>query len=195
MSPPAGGRPRPQRSADGGVRRSTSPSILERATLEERTAGICNCISATRVSLGFQCPLSGTFCRLTARKSRCCRRRTPDTLLIVPSIITTPQGTEFMPLRDHFRPPIWDHNSWEGFHGMWPASMVVQLSKILPEEFTAEPRVHLGTYFEIDVCAYESNEPAAPQLTYGSNGGGLATATWASPRADVGRGHRFHGTI
>ncbi len=60
-------------------------------------------------------------------------------------------------------------------------TMVQSLSKILPDEFTAEPRVHLGTYFEIDVCAYESNEQTLPQLTHSSNGGGLATATWAPP--------------
>jgi hypothetical protein len=29
-----------------------------------------------------------------------------------------------MPLRDHFRPPVSKKASWEGFHGMWPASMV-----------------------------------------------------------------------
>jgi len=57
-----------------------------------------------------------------------------------------------MPLRDHFRPPIWTKSSWEGFHGGWPMTIVQRLSKVLPEEFTAEPRVHLGTYFEIDVC-------------------------------------------
>jgi len=33
-----------------------------------------------------------------------------------------------MPLRDHFCPPISNHSSWEGFHGMWPATMVQELS-------------------------------------------------------------------
>ncbi len=65
---------------------------------------------------------------------------------------------------------------------MWPASMVVQLSKILPDEFTDEPRVHLGTYFEIDVCAYEGDEPDMPRMTHGGNGGSVATATWAPPQ-------------
>ena len=45
-----------------------------------------------------------------------------------------------MPLRDHFRPPVWRRASWEGFHGMWPATIVQQLSRELPPEFTAEPR-------------------------------------------------------
>src|SRR5438445_13605079 len=63
-----------------------------------------------------------------------------------------------MPLRDHFRPPVRTQSSWEGLHGGWPMRMVQQLSRELPPQFTAEPRVHLGTYFEIDVCAYEQEE-------------------------------------
>ena len=66
-----------------------------------------------------------------------------------------------MPLRDHFRPPVWNQASWEGFHGMWPGAMVQQLSRELPPEFTAEPRVHLGSYFEIDVCAAEPKKQVA----------------------------------
>jgi hypothetical protein len=50
-----------------------------------------------------------------------------------------------MPLRDHFRPPVSKKSSWEGFHGMWPASIVRQLRQQLPPGFVAEPRVHLGT--------------------------------------------------
>lgn len=50
-----------------------------------------------------------------------------------------------MPLRDHFRPPVNKKASSEGFHGMWPASIVQQLRKQLPPGYVAEPRVHLGT--------------------------------------------------
>ena len=78
-----------------------------------------------------------------------------------------------MPLRDHFRPPVWTHSSWEGFHGMWPASMVQQLCRVLPPEFTAEPRVHLGANFEIDVCAYEQ-DPQDPATGSGPNESGGA---------------------
>jgi hypothetical protein len=56
-----------------------------------------------------------------------------------------------VPLRDHFRPPVSKKSSWEGFHGMWPASIVRQLRKVLPQGYVAEPRVHLGTLMEIDV--------------------------------------------
>ena len=35
-----------------------------------------------------------------------------------------------MPLRDHFRPPVWNQASWEGFHGIWPGMMVLQLDRV-----------------------------------------------------------------
>ena len=86
-----------------------------------------------------------------------------------------------MPLRDHFRPPVWTQASWEGFHGGWPMTMVQQLSRELPPEFTAEPRVHLGSYFEIDVCAYEPDEQHPMVGPAPNDSGGVATATWAPP--------------
>ncbi len=53
---------------------------------------------------------------------------------------------------------------------MWPGSIVQQLSKLLPPEYIAEPRGHLGTAMEIDIGA-----------TFGESGdrgeGGIATAT------------------
>jgi hypothetical protein len=87
-----------------------------------------------------------------------------------------------MPLRDHFRPPVWNQASWEGFHGGWPMMMVLNLAPKLPKGFAAEPRVHLGTYFEIDVCTFAQegardfySDP--PPVT----NGGAATATLALP--------------
>lgn len=87
-----------------------------------------------------------------------------------------------MPLRDHFRPPVWTHSSWEGFHGMWPAIMVQQLVTSLPKDFTAEPRVHLGTYYEIDVCAFEEPRTDHEYRTVVDGSAGPATATYAPPR-------------
>src|SRR5262249_48761930 len=90
-----------------------------------------------------------------------------------------------MPLRDHFRPPLDDRHSWEGFHGQWPAMIVLRLSTHLPAEYVAEPRVHLGSAFEIDVAAYET-EDTAPRWTPTSEaGGGTATLAWAPPRPTV----------
>src|SRR5207244_2285614 len=87
-----------------------------------------------------------------------------------------------MPLRDHFRPPVSTRSSWEGLHGGWPMAMVQRLSPLLPAEFTAEPRVHLGTYYEMDVSAYEDDEPKKPWLSSEKESGGVATATWAPPQ-------------
>jgi len=84
-----------------------------------------------------------------------------------------------MPLRDHFRPPILDNWSWEGFHGLWPGFMVQQLARLLPDEYIVEPRVHLGTNFEIDVSACERDAP--PPWLSEAKSVGTALATYAPP--------------
>jgi hypothetical protein len=63
-----------------------------------------------------------------------------------------------MPLRDHFRPPLSDRRSWEGFHGGWPMMIVNALGQKLPERYVAEPQVHLGSSIEIDVATYEGGD-------------------------------------
>ena len=84
-----------------------------------------------------------------------------------------------MPLLDHFRPPICNKGSWEGFHGMWPALMVMDLCKSLPEQYTAEPRVHLGKNFEVDVCAFDVEDRT--EFDSNASGSGAVTTTWAPP--------------
>lgn len=68
---------------------------------------------------------------------------------------------------------------------MWPALIVQQLGRLLPPEFSAEPRVHLGAFFEIDVSTWE-NEPSANSWEVteppAGTGSGAALATWAPPR-------------
>src|SRR5277367_3096282 len=87
-----------------------------------------------------------------------------------------------MPLRDHFRPPVSKRSSWEGFHGGWPMRIVEDLAPKLPAGFVAEPRVHLGNYYEIDVCTFERSEGEQPSIAsaHGSTVG-LATAPQAPP--------------
>ena len=70
-----------------------------------------------------------------------------------------------MPLRDHFRPPVESKHSWDELHGGWPMMIVQQLFPILPKGYVAAPGVHLGAAFEIDVSAYEGDEPPKPTLT------------------------------
>ena len=60
--------------------------------------------------------------------------------------------------------------------------MVQDLATNLPANYVAEPRVHLGSYFEIDVCTFEDAEADEPNLVPKSEpNGGLATAMWAPP--------------
>jgi Protein of unknown function (DUF4058) len=86
-----------------------------------------------------------------------------------------------MPLRDHFRPPVEDKHSWDELHGLWPAVIVLKLVPMLPDGFTAAPRVHLGTAFEIDVSTYQENEPARRDRP-DDEGGGVDVAAWAPPK-------------
>jgi hypothetical protein len=89
-----------------------------------------------------------------------------------------------MPLRDHFRPPLDKKTSWEGFHGAWPAVIVMALNRKLPPRYLAEPRVHLGVSMEIDVTAFDEEMPAPSTPGFGADEGGvaIATAVWAPPR-------------
>lgn len=88
-----------------------------------------------------------------------------------------------MPLRDHFRPPVDQIASWEGFHGQWPAVIVQQLRKQLPPGYVAEPRVHSGSQIEIDVAAFAKDD--APVSGRADGNGGVATAVWAPDRPSV----------
>lgn len=65
---------------------------------------------------------------------------------------------------------------------MWPAGIVRRLFPQLPERFTAEPRVHLGTFYGIDVCAFNKDAPGQLRPTFDDGSGGTATAIWAPPR-------------
>ncbi len=89
-----------------------------------------------------------------------------------------------MPLRDHFRSPLDDLTAWEGFHGQWPAMIVLALSRKLPRRYAAAPRVHSGSSIEIDVATYEKDDPGppTPDADPGNGGGGVATAVWAPAR-------------
>lgn len=89
-----------------------------------------------------------------------------------------------MPLRDHFHGHAFKSASWEGFHAQWPATMVQQLYRLLPEGFQAEPRARLGQYYEIDVGTFDATQQNGSEYDHNSNGqgGGVATALKAPPR-------------
>ena len=82
-----------------------------------------------------------------------------------------------MPLRDHFRPPVVEKSSWEGFHAVWPTVIVQHLRSFLPPGYKAEPRVRLGTEMEIDIEALESRDDPS-YVVASQHNGGTGTATW-----------------
>lgn len=86
-----------------------------------------------------------------------------------------------MPLRDHFRPPVASRNSWDGFHGQWPAMIVQALARRLPPNYVAAPHVHLGS-LEVDIAAFEEFDRESSYPSAHENSGGAATAVWAPTR-------------
>ena len=82
-----------------------------------------------------------------------------------------------MPLRDHFRSPLDDVHSWDELHGMWPAMIVRELIRVLPEPYFAAPGVHLGTLYEIDVGTYEESDKGSKDI----GNSDTTLATYAPP--------------
>jgi hypothetical protein len=87
-----------------------------------------------------------------------------------------------MPLRDHFHPPVSKLAAWEAVHGQWPAMIVLSLVRKLPRRYVAHPRVHLGSFAEIDVSAYDKEPEESGLLAADAGNGGVATAVWAPAR-------------
>jgi hypothetical protein len=59
--------------------------------------------------------------------------------------------------------------------------IVQQLIKILPEAYFAEPQVHLGSLFEVDIGTFRDHAFGAV-IDDAGHDGGLATATYAPPQ-------------
>ena len=87
-----------------------------------------------------------------------------------------------MPLRDHFHSPVNDKHRWDAVHGQWPAEIVRTLFDLLPAGFVAEPKIHHGSPFEVDVSMIEDDD--RPPLGEGT-GGGPATLTATAPPLTV----------
>ncbi|CAN5905577.1 hypothetical protein BH23PLA1_BH23PLA1_09750 [soil metagenome] len=87
-----------------------------------------------------------------------------------------------MPLRDHFRPPLSEQRSWEGFHGGWPMMIVQALGQKLPQRYIAEPQVHVGSSIEIDVATYDEQDSGSSTAVERGNISGIATVAWAPPK-------------
>jgi hypothetical protein len=59
--------------------------------------------------------------------------------------------------------------------------IVAGLDGKLPERYVAEPRVHLGASFEVDVATYDQDQTDPATAVETDGGGGVATAIWAPP--------------
>ncbi len=86
-------------------------------------------------------------------------------------------GATEMPLLDHFHPPIDDRHAWNELHAMWPAMIVQQLYRILPEGFVAAPGVHLSSDYEIDIGVSEEYDSSPGGFDTNEGEGGIAMAT------------------
>lgn len=88
-----------------------------------------------------------------------------------------------MPLRDHFHGESFRDASWEALHAQWPAMMVMELFRLLPEGYQAEPRARLGHYYEIDIGTFATELDRGRDYDFHSNGSSsTATATLSPPR-------------
>jgi Protein of unknown function (DUF4058) len=63
-----------------------------------------------------------------------------------------------MPLRDPFQPPLANFASWEEVHGLWPGLIAVRLNETLPERYRCGVKIHLGTFVEVDIGAFDRDE-------------------------------------
>ena len=94
------------------------------------------------------------------------------------------KGRSAMPLRDHFRPPLDDFMSWEGFHGQWPAMIVTGSEPQAPAALrrrTACPSRALHGDRRIGLRQGRTPTAFAARRA-GDGNGGVATAVWAPPR-------------
>jgi len=86
-----------------------------------------------------------------------------------------------MPLRDHFQPPLDNKHSWDQLHGGWPMVIATDLNRRLPARYVAGPNVHLGTFAQIDVVAFNQNSDEKSAGAADLDQGSIATAVWAPP--------------
>jgi len=62
-------------------------------------------------------------------------------------------------------------HSWEEVHGGWPMMIIQRLVPSLPEGYQAAPRVHLGSYFEVDIGTFENDDAPRSRPRFPSDGG------------------------
>lgn len=85
-----------------------------------------------------------------------------------------------MPLRDHFRPPLYVRKSWESVHAMWAATITGHLNgDVLPNRYRAEPEVSRGSRIE---TIPDESDPAVV-ISGASESDTVAARTYTAPAA------------
>jgi hypothetical protein len=69
-----------------------------------------------------------------------------------------------MPLLDHFHPPLSERRQWHSFHSAWAVMIAMDLNRLLPPGYFADPNVEFN--IEIDVAAFEEERPAAEIVSW-----------------------------
>ncbi len=64
-----------------------------------------------------------------------------------------------MPLRDHFRPPLTKLAYGEELNAAWPDTIATRLNALLPPEYRSGLKIHFENLVEVDVAAYELENP------------------------------------
>lgn len=91
--------------------------------------------------------------------------------------------SHFMPLLDHFHPPISERRSCEGFHGLWAAALVEKLNRdILTEEYYADMQVHVGSQVEVDIASLAESRVAGD---HGNVPTATVTRVWTPPATEL----------
>jgi hypothetical protein len=85
---------------------------------------------------------------------------------------------DFMPLLDHFHPPLSTERHWESFHAAWIGSLADALNRLLPAGYFAEEQVHAGPSVEVDVATFE---PSAGTVSANGGAATLAAPVWTPP--------------
>src|SRR5438270_5656090 len=83
-----------------------------------------------------------------------CRERVQRSAFLV-----RPLRRSSMPLLDHFHPPLSDRRQWHSFHHVWASVIALDLNRLLPPGYFADPSVEFN--IEIDVAAFEDEKPSA----------------------------------
>jgi hypothetical protein len=88
-------------------------------------------------------------------------------------------GGIFVPLRDHFHPPVEFRLPWPSLHSGWIGTITERLNDLMPPEYVALDRMWTRGGLEIDIAAVEEDLESTRGVdgVNGHGAGGTAVAT------------------